>query len=312
MPAETDQAAPVPRGADVGGTDGGAAGALCSLFGAMLSTYVGAAIAKQLFPAVGSQGVTALRVGLAACLLLAWFRPWRTPLPRSAIPNLLIYGLMLGCMNLLIYGAFARIPIGIAVAIEVTGPLLVVLAGSRRIADFGWLACAVLGLWLLLPLHGPAAAPGAALDPVGLLLAAGAAFCWAMYIVFGKRVSTLQGGQAVGWGMLAAALFTVPVGVLHAGAALLAPGVLAAGLGVALLSSALPYSLEMLALRRLPRRVFGILVSASPAVSALAGWLVLGERLTLLQWLAIGLVMLASAGGAWGPSRRPREGGDPY
>lgn len=270
-----------------------------ALVGAMLSTYLGAAIAKHLFPVVGSQGVTALRVGLAACLLLAWFRPWRTALARKDVPNLLIYGLMLGCMNLLIYGAFARIPIGIAVAIEVTGPLLVVLAGSRRALDFAWLACAVLGLWLLLPLRAQTAHAGA-LDPVGMLLAGGAALCWAMYIVFGKRVSTLQGGQAVGWGMLAAALFTVPVGFAHAGGALLAPSVLAAGLGVALLSSALPYSLEMVALRRLPRRVFGILVSASPAVSALAGWLVLGERLTPLQWLAIALVMLASGGAARG------------
>ena len=266
-----------------------------ALLAAMVSTYLGAAIAKHLFPLVGSQGVTALRVGLAACMLLAWFRPWRMPLARRDVPNLLVYGLMLGCMNLLIYGAFARIPIGIAVAIEVTGPLMVVLAGSRRVTDFAWLACAVLGLWLLLPLHAHAAA----LDPVGMLLAAGAALCWAMYIVFGKRVSALQGGQAVGWGMLAAALFTVPIGIAHAGPALLAPGVLAAGLGVALLSSALPYSLEMAALRHLPRRVFGILVSASPALSALAGWLVLGEQLTGIQWLAIGLVMLASASSAW-------------
>lgn len=301
MAADTGEVTDTGTGSDA---EGGAAGALLSLLGAMLSTYVGAAIAKQLFPVVGSQGVTALRVGLAACLLLAWFRPWRTPLPRSAIPNLLLYGLMLGCMNLLIYGAFARIPIGIAVAIEVTGPLLVVLAGSRRVTDFAWLACAVLGLWLLLPLRAPASAHDGALDPVGMLLAGGAALCWAMYIVFGKRVSSLQGGQAVGWGMLAAALFTVPVGAFHAGASLLAPGVLAAGLGVALLSSALPYSLEMVALRRLPRRVFGILVSASPAVSALAGWLVLGERLTPIQWLAIALVMLASAGGAWGGGKR--------
>lgn len=260
----------------------------------MLSTYLGAAIAKQLFPLVGSQGVTGLRVGLAACMLLAWFRPWRTPLARKDVPNLLLYGLMLGCMNLLIYGAFARIPIGIAVAIEVTGPLLVVLAGSRRITDFAWLACAVLGLWLLLPVHDH----GGALDPIGIALAGGAALCWAMYIVFGKRVSTLQGGQAVGWGMLAAALFTVPVGAAHAGPALLVPAVLAAGLGVALLSSALPYSLEMLALRRLPRRVFGMLVSASPAVSALAGWLVLGEQLLAVQWLAIALIIAASGGAA--------------
>jgi len=265
-----------------------------ALLAAMVSTYVGAAIAKYLFPQVGSQGVTALRVGLAACMLLAWHRPWRLSLARADIPNLLVYGLMLGCMNLLIYGAFARIPIGIAVAIEVTGPLMVVLAGSRRLQDIAWLACAVLGLWLLLPLRAHASS----LDPLGIALALGAALCWAMYIVFGKRVSTLQGGQAVAWGMLAAALFTVPVGVAHAGAALLAPGVLAAGLGVALLSSALPYSLEMAALKRLPRRVFGILVSASPALSALAGWLVLGEQLAAVQWLAIALIIAASAGAA--------------
>lgn len=265
-----------------------------ALLGSMVSTYVGAAIAKHLFPQVGSQGVTALRVGLAACMLLAWWRPWRTPPARTDIPNLLVYGLMLGCMNLLIYGAFARIPIGIAVAIEVTGPLLVVLAGSRRIMDFAWLACAALGLWLLAPLGAHAST----LDPLGVLLAGGAALCWALYIVFGKRVSNLEGGQAVAWGMLAASLFTVPVGFAHTGAALLAPGVLAAGLGVAFLSSAVPYSLEMAAFKRLPRRVFGILVSASPALSALAGWLVLGEQLTFLQWLAIGLVIAASAGAA--------------
>jgi inner membrane transporter RhtA len=281
-----------------------AATPLLALLGSMVSTYLGAAIAKGLFPQVGSQGVTALRVGLAACMLLAWCKPWRFPLARKDVPNLLVYGLMLGCMNLMIYGAFARIPIGIAVAIEVTGPLLVVLAGSRRPRDFAWLACAVGGLWLLMPRPISPGAQTAALDPVGILLAAGAALCWAMYIVFGKRVSTLQGGQAVAWGMLAAALFTVPVGFVHAGTALLAPGILAAGLGVALLSSALPYSLEMAALRRLPRRVFGILVSASPALSALAGWLVLGEQLLPLQWLAIGLVMLASAGGAWGNGKR--------
>jgi inner membrane transporter RhtA len=266
-----------------------------ALLAAMVSTYLGAAIAKHLFPQVGSQGVTALRVGLAACLLLAWCKPWRIPLARKDLPNLLIYGLMLGCMNLLIYAAFARIPIGIAVAIEVTGPLLVVLASSRRARDFAWLACAVFGLWLLLPLDAHAVD---ALDPLGMLLAAGAALCWAMYIVFGKRVSTLEGGQAVAWGMLAAALFTVPVGFAHAGSALLAPGILAAGLGVALLSSALPYSLEMAALKRLPRRVFGILVSASPALSALAGWLVLGEQLLPVQWLAIALIIAASAGAA--------------
>jgi inner membrane transporter RhtA len=260
----------------------------------MVSVNAGAAWAKGLFPLVGSQGVTAVRVGLAALIMLAIVRPWRTPPARRDVANLAIYGLMLGLMNLLIYGAFARIPIGIAVAIEVVGPLGVVVLSSRRARDFGWVALAAAGLWLLAPVH-EGVAP---LDPVGVAYALGAAFCWAMYIVFGKRVSTLNGGQAVAWGMLAAALFTVPVGAVHAGAGLLAPAVLAGGLAVAVLSSALPYSLEMAALARLPRRVFGILVSAGPAFAALAGWVVLGERLTGMQWLAILLVMVACGGAA--------------
>ncbi len=260
----------------------------------MVSVNAGAAWAKGLFPLVGSQGVTAVRVGLAAIIMLAVVRPWRhLPARRDAL-NLLVYGLMLGCMNLLIYGAFARIPIGVAVAIEVVGPLAVVVLSSRRARDFGWVLLAALGLWLLAPVH--AGVPP--LDPLGVAYALGAAFCWAMYIVFGKRVSTLNGGQAVAWGMLAAALFTVPVGVAHAGSGLLLPQVLAGGLAVAVLSSALPYTLEMAALARLPQRVFGILVSAGPAFAALAGWVVLGELLTGMQWLAIALVVLACGGAA--------------
>ena len=268
----------------------------------MVSVNAGAAWAKGLFPAVGSEGVTAVRVGLAALLMLAIVRPWRTLPSRRDAFNLLVYGLMLGCMNLLIYGAFARIPIGVAVAIEVVGPLAVVVLSSRRARDFAWVALAAFGLWLLAPFHDGVPA----LDPIGVLYALGAAFCWAMYIVFGKRVSSLGGGQAVAWGMLVAALFTVPFGVVHAGAGLLAPAVLMGGLAVAVLSSALPYSLEMAALRRLPQRVFGILVSAGPAFAALAGYLVLGERLTGMQWLAIGLVVVACGGAAATAGKRSR------
>jgi inner membrane transporter RhtA len=259
----------------------------------LVSQNLGAAWAKHLFPLIGSEGVTALRVGLSACLLLAFCRPWRHPLKTADARNLALYGFMLGLMNLLIYRAFARIPIGIAIAIEVSGPLTVVLLHSRRRADFAWLACATAGLSLLLPLR-----PGSALDPVGIAYAAGAAGCWAGYIVFGKRVSSLPSGQAVAWGMTAAAALTVPLGVAHAGVALLAPPIFLGGLAVAILSSAAPYSLEMFALRRLSRRVFGILVSAAPAVGALAGYAVLGERLTLTQWLAIALVICACAGSA--------------
>jgi inner membrane transporter RhtA len=260
---------------------------------AMVSTYAGAAFAKHLFPLVGAEGVVALRVGLSALLLAAFARPWRTLPSRAELPNLLLYGLTLGCMNLLIYRAFSRIPIGVAVSIEVMGPLAVVLLSSRRARDFVWVACAGFGLWLLLPLR----AASSALDPAGVAYAAGAAFCWALYIVFGKRVSESkrqsQGSGTVAWGMLAASAFIVPIGAAHAGSALLSPFVLAAGLAVAVLSSAAPYTLEMIALRKLPRRVFGILVSASPAVAALAGFVVLGERLAAGQWLGIALVMLA-------------------
>jgi inner membrane transporter RhtA len=260
---------------------------------AMVSTYAGAAFAKHLFPLVGAEGVVALRVGLSALLLAAFARPWRALPSRADLPNLLLYGLALGCMNLLIYRAFSRIPIGVAVAIEVMGPLAVVLLSSRRARDFVWVACAGFGLWLLLPLR----AAGSALDPAGVAYAAGAALCWALYIVFGKRVSQSkrqsQGASAVAWGMLAASAFIVPVGAAYAGSALLSPLVLAAGLAVAVLSSAAPYTLEMIALRKLPRRVFGILVSSSPAVAAFAGFVVLGERLAAGQWLGIGLVILA-------------------
>jgi inner membrane transporter RhtA len=265
-----------------------------AIVGSIVSVNVGAAYAKGLFPLVGSSGITAVRVGLASLLLLAFWRPWRAPLAKSDAINVAVYGFMLGMMNLLIYAAFARIPIGIAIAIEVIGPLTVVVLSSRHLRDLAWVACAASGLWLLAP-----TAPGSgALDPVGVAAALAAAFCWAMYIVFGKRVSTLKGGHVVAWGMLVASLCTVPVGLAQAGSALFAPAVLIGGLVVALLSSILPYSLEMMALARLPRRVFGILVSAGPAVGALAGFFVLGEVLSATQWLAIGMIVVATAGSA--------------
>lgn len=271
------------------------AGPLGCLLASLLSQYVGAASAKGLFAQVGAEGVTALRVALAALILMAVWRPWRTWPGRRVVPDLIVYGAMLGLMNLCIYQAMARIPIGVAIAIEVTGPLAVAMLGSRRPRDGLWVALAVVGLMPLLPIRG-----ATGLDPIGVMWAGAAAVCWALYIVFGKRASALPGGQAAAWGMLVAATFTVPVGVAHAGAALLAPGVLLTGLAVALLSSAAPYSLEMVALRRLPSHVFGLVVSASPAVAALVGFFMLGERLSALQWAAIACVVGASAGSALG------------
>jgi inner membrane transporter RhtA len=268
---------------------------LLFLLASLLSQYIGAASAKSLFPLVGAEGVTALRVGLSAVLLTAIWRPWRSRPSRQDLRNLLVYGVTLGAMNLSIYRAMELIPIGIAIAIEVTGPLAVALLGSRRLKDFLWIACAAAGLIMLLPVEG-----AGALDPLGVAYAAAAALCWALYIVFGKRASSLPGGQAVAWGMLVASTFTVPLGIVHAGGALLAPGVLLVGLAVAVLSSAAPYSLEMLALRCLPSTVFGLVVSASPAVASLIGFVMLGERLSWVQWAAIACIVCASAGSALG------------
>lgn len=267
---------------------------VAALLLSQVSVNLGAALAKHLFPLIGPEGVTALRTSMAACMLMVLWRPWRMKMVRAEVAPLLAYGAMLGLMNVLIYQAFARIPIGIAVAIEVTGPLAVVLYNSRRWRDIAWLGLSCVGLWMLLPVHDVSTA----LDPVGVLCAAGAAACWALYIVSGRRVAATLGGGAVAWGMGIAAVLTLPMGMAHAGSALWSPGVLWVGLGVALLSSAVPYSLEMLALRRLPAALVGLLLSSAPAVAALAGWVVLGEALSVPQWLSIACIVVASAGSA--------------
>ncbi|MDH2310680.1 EamA family transporter [Methylobacterium brachiatum] len=267
----------------------------------MVSLQYGATIAKNLFPAVGAAGTSALRVGFSALILIAVWRPWRRSLARREAGWIALYGITLGVMNLLFYLAIARLPLGPAVAIEFAGPLAIALIASRRTTDFLWIGVAVAGLGLLLPI-----APTSPLDPLGVALALGAALAWALYILFGQRAGRIDGGQAVSLGMLVAALVAAPFGLAEAGAALLAPGVLMAGLLVALLSSALPYSLEMVALRRLDRKSFGVLMSLEPAVAACAGFALLGERLGAVQWLAIGLVIAASAG-ITATSRRPAQ-----
>jgi inner membrane transporter RhtA len=262
-----------------------------ALIGSQISVNLGAAVAKNLFNVIGVEAITAFRVGFSALILMAIFRPWRSPLTRRDIVNLLIYGTVMGMMNLLIYRAFNHIPIGIAVAIEVTGPLTVALFSSRRPRNIASCVLAAFGLYLLLPLNaGPER-----LDPVGVAYAFGAAACWALYIVFGKRASSLRGGQAVAWGMLVASLFIVPIGAAYVDTSTLTPVIVFTGLAIAVLSSAIPYSLEIVALRGLPQGLFGMLSSAAPAVSAIAGMLILGERLKGMQWLAIACIVLASA-----------------
>jgi inner membrane transporter RhtA len=197
-------------------------------------------------------------------------------------------------MNLLFYSSLQTIPLGVAVALEFTGPLGVAIADSHRPVDFAWIALCVLGLLLLLPFGG-AQAP---LQPLGIVYALGAGFCWAMYIVYGRRAGAEHGGQTTALGMLVGAIVVVPAGIAHVGSALFAPALLPVAAAVALLSSALPYSMEMYAMTRLPPKTFGVLMSLDPALAALFGLWLLGERLTWIQWSAIACVILASAGSA--------------
>lgn len=270
---------------------------------AVCSLAVGTSYAKQLFPLIGAQGTIALRVGFSAVLLLLLWRPWRWPLVRADAQTILCYGITLGVMNLLFYMAIRTIPFGIAVAIEFAGPLGVALWSSRRLVDVGWAALAVAGLLLLLPLHEGAST----LDPVGVAYAVGAAVCWGAYIIFGKRVGHLHSGHVVSLGLCVAAVVAVPVGVIHAGSALLDPQVLLFGLGVAVVSSAVPMSLEMVALKRLRRETYGILVSIEPAVVALTAVVLLHEHLQPLQWAAIGCTVLATAGSTLTARQHPVE-----
>lgn len=269
---------------------------------AMASYQCGAALAKQLFPAVGAQGATAYRLGLAALILLAWRRPWRNAHGRESRRALWGYGLAIGAMNLVFYLSLRTIPLGIAVALEFTGPLALALFGSRRLADFVWVALMVFGLALLLPLREQAQA----LDPVGVMYALAAGVGWAAYIVLGQKAGAAYGVDAVTLGTSIGALLAVPVGVAHAGSALLSPALLPFALGVAMLSSALPYTLEMIAMTRMPARTFSTLLSLEPAIAALAGVAFLGEHLSATQWLAIAAIIVAAAGTTLS-LRRPAE-----
>jgi inner membrane transporter RhtA len=272
-----------------------------AVLGAVMALGLGTSWAKQLFPLVGAQGTTAVRVGFSALLLLLLWRPWRWPLRPGDVRAIVLYGATLGLMNLSFYLSLRTIPFGLAVAIEFSGPLAVAIASSRRAVDFAWVALAALGLALLLPLG----LGGSQLDLTGVLWALSAALFWGLYIVFGKRLGHLHAGHSVALGLTVAALVVLPVGIAHAGAALWSPTVLVVGLCVAAISSAIPISLEMVALKRLPKEAFGIMISMEPAVAALLALVLLGEHLSFTQWLAIALIMGASMGSALTARRGP-------
>lgn len=272
-----------------------------ALLAGMITLSVGTSIAKALFPHVGAAGTIAYRVGFSAMLLLAVWRPWRRQYSGADWIAVAKFGIAIGMMNLCFYLSLRTIPLGIALAIEFLGPLGVALHSARRARDFGWLGLTVFGLLLLLPLDGGAAQR---LDPLGVALAAAAAVFWALYIIFGRRTAHLHAGHSVALGMSVAAVLVVPIGIASAGAAMFDPRLIALGLMVAVASSAIPYSLEMIALKRIPARVFGTMLSIEPAFGAMAGFLFLSEALSLRQMVAIGCVVLASAGTVMTAPRR--------
>jgi inner membrane transporter RhtA len=279
---------------------------VAALMVSLITLCAGTSLAKGLFPFVGAEGTTTYRLVFSTLLLMAFWRPWRRAWTWADAPILVLFGATLGLMNLLFYNAIKTVPFGLAIAVEFTGPLAVALWSSKKPLDFVWIVLAVAGMGLILPLGNASGADmqAAAIDPVGIAFALGAGACWAVYIVVGQRVADRIGAFATPMGMLVAALLVTPVGISVAGSSLLNPAWMLAGLGIALLSSAIPYSLEMYSLKHLPKQTFSILLSLEPAVGALAGWLVLSEQLSTQQLGAIGLIMAASMGSAMTAGQR--------
>jgi inner membrane transporter RhtA len=260
----------------------------------ILSVQLGAAVAKSLFDSLGPGGTVFLRILFAALVLLLLVRPKLGGHDRAGYLVAGIFGLALAAMNFSIYLAIDRIPLGVAVTLEFIGPLGVAVAGSRRALDLLWVMLAAAGILLLAPvgLFG-----GMDLDPVGVAFALLAGCLWASYILLSARTgSAFPGGTGLVIALCVGTLVLAPFGVAGAGHALLDPKLLLAGFGVAMLSSAIPFSLELEALRKIPARVFGVLMSLEPAVAALAGLVVLGERLEMRAVAAVLLVTVAAAG----------------
>lgn len=257
------------------------------------SMQCGAAFAKSLFSEVGAAGMVLLRVGFAAIILFVLRHPTWTDQTRQHFKTLAAFGMVLALMNFAFYSAIERIPLGVAATVEFTGPLGLAALQSKRWLDLLWVVLAAVGVLLLAP------GGGLTFDGWGIAFALMAACCLAFYIVLSAQVGqAMPGLDGLCWAMVIAAGLLVPVGLASAGSALLHPRLLVLAFGVAILSSTVPYALELTALRSIPIRLFGVLRSLEPMSAAIAGWLVLRETLTVRSMLAIGLISVASAGAA--------------
>jgi inner membrane transporter RhtA len=258
---------------------------------AIISVQCGAAIAKTLFPAIGAAGTASVRIGVSALILLLAYRPNLKAITREQWKIVVPYGLSLGAMNLIFYLAIERIPIGLAVTLEFIGPLLVAIIGSRRLIDYCWILLAAAGIVLIAPWSNER------IDPLGVLFALIAGGLWAAYIVLGGKISRIMNdGQAVSTGMLFAAILILPFGFYENGLANLTPKLFGMGVALALLSSAIPFTLEMKALGQLPPRTFSILMSLEPAAASVCAFIFLQENLSFYEILAVVCVVAASVG----------------
>lgn len=258
---------------------------------AIISVQSGAAIAKGLFPAIGAAGTASLRIGISAIILLAVYRPNLFKITTNQWKIVIPYGLSLGAMNLIFYFAIERIPIGLAVTLEFIGPLLVAVWGSKRLIDFVWILLAASGIILIAPWSGNG------IDPLGILFALMAGSLWAAYIILGGKISKImKGGEAVATGMLFASILIIPFGLMGNGLNAITPTYFYLGIALALLSSAIPFTLEMKALGQLPARTFSILMSLEPAAASICALIFLQEYLTFNEVLAVIFVVIASAG----------------
>ena len=269
---------------------------------AVASVQFGAALAKTLFDEIGPGGTVFLRVMFGAIVLALVWRPRLAGHDARDLRLAAAFGLVLGAMNLAFYASLDRIPLGVAVTFEFIGPLGVAVFGSRRPRDLLWVALAAAGILLLSDFGG------SDLDALGVALALFAGVCWGAYILLSARVGqAFPGGTGLALAMIVATLPLAPVGIADAGGDLLVPWVLAVAAAVGVLSSAIPYALELEALRRLPVGVFGVLMSLEPGMGALAGFVVLGQELSTREVVAIGLVVAASAGAARSAKVAPRD-----
>jgi inner membrane transporter RhtA len=260
---------------------------------AMVSIQSGASLAKSIFPSLSPAGTTALRLIFATLILLTLFRPWRRKLSMPELKGVVLYGFSLGLMNLLFYFALERIPLGVTVALEFTGPLFIATMSSRRALDFLWVLLAGLGIFLLFPKIGQ----HQSVDLLGVLYALGAGFFWGTYIHFGKQTTqNIDGKITAAYGMFFAMLIVLPFSFYFGFHERISLAILPLGLAVAIFSSALPYTLEIIAMKEIPLRTFGVLMSLEPAIGALAGLVYLKENLITQEILAIGLIIFSSLG----------------